>query len=370
MSASAITQTRTVTTKQLKRLLKYLIRAKRPAMITGQPGAGKSDAIAALCTELGGILYDLRLSQMEQTDLRGIPYFNKETGKMDWAPPVDLPDEETASKYPIVFLFLDEMNSAAPAVMAAAYQLMLNRRVGTYKLPDNVVIFAAGNRESDRGVTYRIPKPLANRMFHFELRIDFDSWNEWAIENRIHKDVVGFLNSSKNSLSDFDPKAPGNAFATPRTWEFVSDILFDDTSAEDEADLLAGAIGEGLALKFLAYRKVAGDLPNPADILNGSVTTLKNKDISAQYSLVTSLMYELADLDEKVKSKKVKEDEFHKAADNMLAFILDNLTTELVVMGMRAGLQQLKLPFRPNKLNNFKRFHDGPGKLVMKSLNA
>ena len=95
---------------------------------------------------------------MEPTDLRGMPYFDKTTGKMQWAPPVDLPDEELASQYDTIVLFLDEMNSAAPAVQAAGYQLVLNRRIGTYKLPDNVVIGAAGNRESDRGVAYRMPK--------------------------------------------------------------------------------------------------------------------------------------------------------------------------------------------------------------------
>ena len=113
---------------------------------------------------------------------------------MAWAPPAELPTEEFAAQFDNIVLFLDEMNSAAPAVQAAAYQLILNRRVGQYKLPDNVLIVAAGNREADKGVTYRMPAPLANRFVHLELAVDFDDWFQWAVENDIHQDVVGYLN--------------------------------------------------------------------------------------------------------------------------------------------------------------------------------
>ena len=181
-----------------------------------------------IADDLGGFVIDLRMAQMEPTDIRGIPFFNKDNGKMDWAPPVDLPDEELASKYPIVVLFLDEMNSAPPAVQAAGYQLILNRRVGKYKLPDNVVIVAAGNRDSDKGVTYRMPMPLANRFLHLEMRADFASWQNWAVNKGIHKDVVGYLSFAKQDIYDFDNKSSSRAFATPRSWVFVSDLLKDE----------------------------------------------------------------------------------------------------------------------------------------------
>jgi hypothetical protein len=360
-------QNRTVSTKQLKNALKYCIRAKRPAFITGAPGLGKSDVVAQLCTEFGGRLYDLRVSQIEQTDIRGMPYYDKESNTMKWAAPIDLPSEEEASRYPIVFLFLDEMNSAAPSVQGACYQLILNRRVGTYVLPDNCVIIAAGNRDSDRGIAYKMPTPLANRFVHFELRVDFDSWNEWANDNRIHRDVVGFLNWSKNSLNDFDPKSPSKSFATPRSWEFVSQLLDDDqVDSGTETDVICGTIGEGLGLKFLSHRKHASKLPTPQSILNGTVTELKTKEISIMYSLITSLNYELKEMWDKLGGKK-DEDKWHAAADNMLAFILDNMSIEIQVMGMRMALQQFNLPFTPKKLTNFKRFHDTCGKLVLKA---
>jgi MoxR-like ATPase len=137
----------TVTSVQARKALLKAFKAKRPVFLWGPPGIGKSEVVSEITNELGGLMIDLRMAQMEPTDLRGIPYYNKDNGRMDWAPPVDLPDAELASKYPVIVLFLDEMNSAPPAVQAAGYQLVLNRRVGKYVLPDNVVIVAAGNRD-------------------------------------------------------------------------------------------------------------------------------------------------------------------------------------------------------------------------------
>jgi hypothetical protein len=364
-----VTESRTVTSQGLRRSLKRCIKAKRPAMIWGPPGVGKSDIVAGLCREMGGRLYDMRLSTVEQTDLRGMPYYNKDTGKMEWAPPIDLPDLETASKYPIVFLFMDELNSAAPATQAAAYQLILNRKVGTYTLPDNVVVFAAGNRDGDRGVTYRMPTPLANRFVHLELRVDFDSWHEWALENKIHSDVVGFLNFSKNSLYDFDPKSNSKAFATPRSWEFVSQLISEDDQDETTTtDLVSGTVGEGLALKFFAHRKVSSKLPLPMEIFTKKVTELKTKEISAMYSLATSCAYELDDSWKNQYSKdKKNESKWHEMVDNCVKFMMDNFSVEITVMSVRAMLQQYNLPLNPAKMTNFGEFYSKYGKLILKS---
>jgi hypothetical protein len=361
-----VSQNRTMTTKQLRNAIKYCVAMKRPVFIWGPPGSGKSDTVAQLCADMGGILYDLRLSMMEQTDIKGIPFYNRDSGKMEWAPPVDLPDEETAQKYPIVFLFLDEMNSAPPSTQGACYQLILNRRIGMYKLPDNVVVIAAGNRDSDRGISYKMPTPLANRFVHFELRVDYDSWEEWALQNKIHKDVVGFLGFSKNSLNDFDPKSPNKSFATPRTWEFVSQLISDDCDDATSTDIIAGTIGEGLALKFMAHRKSAGKLPKPEDILSGKVTELNTKDISAMYSLGVSLSYEMDALWKK-KGKTKQEFEWHESADRVLKYMMDCFTPEILVVCMRTMLKQYDLPFSPSKLSHFKEFNSRFGKLILKA---
>lgn len=358
-----ICQSRTVTINQLHKSLMKCIAMKRPVMITGSPGIGKSDLIEQISDSMGGILYDVRLSQCDPTDVRGIPFYNKESGKMEWADPVDLPDAAVCAKYPISFLFLDEITSAPQTVAAASFQLVLNRRVGTYFLPDNCVIIAAGNKESDRGVVYKMPTPLANRFVHFELRVDFDSWNEWAIEKRIHSDVIGFLNFSQDSLDAFDPKSSEKAQATPRTWEFVSQLLDNDMEDSIMTDIIAGSVGEGMALKFQAQRKYFEHLPTPEEVLSGLVTTMQISEISAFYALATSLCYKLSDDWEKMKGKD--ENSWYMRAGNFLKFVMENFTTELTVFSMRIAIKNYKLPFHPEKVTSFKEFRERFGKYLV-----
>ena len=356
---------RTVTSVTARRAIHKLIAKQRPGFLWGPPGIGKSEVVASIAKELGGLMIDLRLGQMDPTDIRGIPFYNKEINKMDWAAPVDLPDEEMASQYPIIILFLDELNAAPPATQAAAYQLILNRACGKYKLPANVAMIAAGNRESDKGVTYRMPSPLANRFVHLEMRADFSAWLEWAVENQIHKDVVGYLSFAKQDLYDYDSKSSSRAFATPRSWTFVSELLEDeDTSSSDITDLIAGTVGEGLAVKFMAHRKIAGRLPKPEDVLSGKEKELAIKEVSAMYSLVISLCYELKDA---LEVTKVSDKEFHSMADNFFAYMMKNFETELVVMGARIALTTYNLPFQPTKLKNFDEFHQRYGKYILQA---
>jgi hypothetical protein len=291
---SEAVMTRTVSPNKAKKSILRAFKKKRPLFLWGPPGIGKSDIVGQVTNSLlNSHLIDIRLSLWDPTDIKGMPYYSATDNTMKWAAPSELPTEEFAAQYDHIVLFLDEMNSAAPAVQAAAYQLILNRRVGQYKLPDNVLIVAAGNREADKGVTYRMPAPLANRFVHLELAVDFDDWFEWAIKNDQHRDVVGYLTFSKKDLYDFDPKSPSRSFATPRSWSFVSELLEDDDDENTTIDLVSGAVGEGLAVKFNAHRKVASSMPNPSDILEGKVKELKTKEISAMYSLTVSLCYEL-----------------------------------------------------------------------------
>jgi hypothetical protein len=358
-----MSETRQITSSQARRSLLKAFKKQRPVFLWGPPGIGKSELVADLTEELGGHMIDLRLGQMEPTDIRGIPFYNKDNGKMDWAEPIDLPSEELAAGYPIVVLFMDELNSAPPSVQAASYQLILNRRIGKYKLPDNVVLVAAGNRESDKGVTYRMPTPLANRFVHQEMKCDFASWQEWAVNHNIHKDVVGYLSFAKQDLYDFDPKSASRAFATPRSWTFVSEFLDDEGDDDTIMNLIAGTVGEGLAVKFMAHRKISGRMPKPEDILAGKVKELEVKEVSAMYSLVISMCYELKGAVE----AKIADKEFHAMADNFFGYMMDNFETELVVMGARIALTTYNLPFQPTKLKNFDKFHQKYGKYILQA---
>lgn len=355
----------TVTSTQARKALLKAFEVKRPIFLWGPPGIGKSEVVEEVTRELGGHMIDLRMAQMEPTDLRGIPFYNKDTGKMDWAPPIDLPDEELASQYPIIVLFLDEMNSAPSSVQSAAYQLILNRRIGKYRLPDNVVMAAAGNRDSDKGVTYRMPAPLANRLLHVEMRSDFASWQLWAVQHGVHQDVVGYLSFAKQ---DMNSKSGSHAFATPRTWVFVSDLISDDSTDSDTLfTLIAGAVGEGLAAKFQAHRKFSAQLPDAIDILTGKVTDLKVKEVSAMYSLTISLCYELKEVMER---KLATRDEFTEMMNNFLTYMMTNFETELVIMGARIAIKTYELPMDPTKLKCFDEFHRKYGKYILDAVRS
>jgi hypothetical protein len=350
---------RTTSPNKAKTSITHAMKKKRPIFLWGPPGIGKSEVVEQITNSLpNSHLIDIRLSLWEPTDIKGIPYFDSNSGTMVWGAPSELPSEEFAAQYDNIVLFLDEMNSAAPSVQAAAYQLILNRRVGQYKLPDNVMIVAAGNRDADKGVTYRMPAPLANRFVHLELSVSFDDWFEWAVNNNIHKDVVGFLQFSKKDLYDFDPKSPSRSFATPRSWTFVSELLEDELDNETTTDLVSGSIGEGLAIKFMAHRKVAASMPNPSDILSGKVKELKQTEISAMYSLTVSLCYELKE------ASDANDKKFDDMVNNFLRFAMDNFETELVVMGVKVALTQYALPIDPDEVECFDEFHDRYGKYI------
>jgi hypothetical protein len=350
---------RQVGPKSAKKAIRKAIQVRRPVFLWGPPGIGKSDLVKQIGDEAGREVIDIRLALWEPTDIKGIPYYNAEQGKMVWAPPAELPTDPEST----ALIFLDELNSAPPAVQAAAYQLILNRRVGTYQLPKGVDIVAAGNREGDRGVTYRMPAPLANRFLHLEMKVDFDDFQEWAVMNNVHPEVIGYVGFAKQDLYDFDPKSPSKSFATPRSWVFVSDLLQDDDCDNDTlTTLVAGAIGDGLSVKFMAHRKIAGKLPKAADILEGKVKDLAIKEVSAMYSLTVSLCYELKDAAEKQDKK------FDEKSDRFFRYMMDNFPTELVVMGAKTGLTNYNLPFDATKMASFDEFHKRFGKYVLSAM--
>ena len=350
---------RTVGPKGAKKAIRKAVQKKRPVFLWGPPGIGKSDVVKQIGEDAGREVIDVRLALWEPTDIKGIPYYNADQGTMVWAPPAELPTNADST----AIIFLDELNSAPPAVQAAAYQLVLNRRVGTYKLPDGVDVVAAGNREGDKGVTYRMPAPLANRFIHLEMKTDFDDWQDWATLNKVHPEVVGYVGFAKQDLYEFDPKSSSKAFATPRSWSFVSDLLEDDDIDDGTlTDLVAGAIGDGLAVKFMAHRKIAGRLPKASDILSGKVKTLEIKEVSAMYSLTVSLCYELKDQAEK------KVTGWDDMADYFFRYMMDNFPTELVVMGAKTALTNYNLPLDATKLKSFDEFHKRFGKYVLSAM--
>ena len=263
-------------------------------MLWGAPGVGKSQAVRQIGDEIqkrtGKRVYftDVRLLLFNPIDLRGIPTANAEKTLAVWLKPKIFNMDSSDSV--INILFLDEISAAPQSVQAAAYQITLDRVIGEHKLADNCIVIAAGNRVTDKSVAYKMPKALANRLLHFEIEGNFTSWRKWAVERGINEKVVGFLSFRQDYLLGFDTEKDDLAFATPRTWEMVSNILNNINSEVDEVyPLIGGLVGLGVAYEFKTWSKLYDELPNIEDIFNGkSVTVPKATD--ELYALASSIV--------------------------------------------------------------------------------
>jgi len=342
---------------EIKLALDVAFGVRLPVMMWGSPGIGKSEVVAQVAASRGRTVRDIRLALLDPTDLRGIPFYNPEKNTAEWAIASILPQDPDSTDV----IFLDEINAAPPVIQAAAYQLVLDRRIGEYVLPDQVDIIAAGNREGDKAVTFKMPTPLLNRFIHLDFEVKFDDWYDWAVQNKVHEHVVGYLNHQKGKLNQFDPKSKSRGFPTPRSWVFVSRILAGGHGTSSVLrGLIAGAVGEGAAIEFTTYREIYLTLPDPADVLSGKVKTMRDKDnLSACYAMITSLSYELqAEFEKKQRSKA-----WLDMAAIYFDFIHDNFRPEFCVMGVRDCLKNMKLPMI--QAPNWKSFAKDYTKLVM-----
>lgn len=257
-----------------------------PVMLWGPPGVGKSQMVAQIAARHAVPVIDIRLSQMEPSDLRGIPFRQGE--RVEWAVPAMLPDVERHG--PSGVLFLDEITSAPPVVSAAAYQLILDRRLGEYRVPNGWAIFAAGNRQGDRGVTYSMPAPLANRFSHFEVETHLDDWAAWAYASGIDERVIAFLRFRPELLFDFDPAHNPVAFPSPRSWEFAHRAL---RKFADAPDLLPGAlqacVGPAAGIELSAFVANLDQMPDLDAITRGEPVSVP-REIDLQYAVAAALV--------------------------------------------------------------------------------
>ena len=208
------------------------------------------------------------------------------TGKnevMAFVPPDFLPTKGKG------ILFLDEMNSAPQSVQAAAYQLILNRKLGNYTMPDGWAIIAAGNRAGDRSVVNAQPAALANRFVHIDFEVDLEDWNLWAMANGVSDITRGFLHFKPALLHSFDATTNPRAFPTPRSWAFVDDVIQSNLSADTELDLIKGTVGEGAASEYLAFSRIARELPTVDEILLNPDTAPVSDNPSTMFAVSTML---------------------------------------------------------------------------------
>lgn len=269
--------------------LETLIQVRQPVFLWGAPGVGKSQVVAQVAARHGLELVDVRAVLLDPVDLRGIPRIDAQGGAV-WCPPSFLPRSGRG------VLFLDELNAAPPLVQAACYQLILDRKLGEYMLPDGWIVAAAGNRESDRAVTHRMPSALANRLVHLDFEPDLDDWLAWAEQTGIDARLRAFLRFRPKLLHAFDPTRNEKAFPSPRSWEFVSRILRAGARWNTLRDLLKGAVGEAAAAECLGFLRLCSQMPDVDEVLADPAGAPIPEDPAVMYALCESLARRASEL--------------------------------------------------------------------------
>jgi len=310
--------------KEISQSLDKLIESQIPVFVWGSPGIGKSSIIKQIAEDKNLEFVDLRLSLLDPTDLKGIPFFDQENNEAVWASPNFLPKNPDSKG----ILFLDEINTAPPSVQASAYQLVLDRKVGEYELPKGWSIVAAGNNESDRGVVYRMPPPLANRFVHLNMEVSFEDWKVWAYENNIESSIIAFLHYDESKLFEFDPSKNEKSFPTPRSWEYVHKVLASDIEATLLMEIVSGAVGSESATAFMSFRKVMNRLPDIEKLLSGEEVEVEH-DSQVLFALIAGVI------------SNIKQNSTKEKIDHALKFSL-TLPKEFSVMLVK-DMQQNKI---------------------------
>lgn len=292
---------------QAKKLLKVYYERKQPIYLWGTFGIGKSSLVKEMAKEIAkkngqGFIegepdgkekfgfIDVRVSQLEPSDLRGLPniYEDGEQKVTKWIIPNWLPRDKES----LGIIFLDELNLAPPSIQASAYQLILDRRLGDYKLPDGWVIISAGNTSQDKANVFDLPAPLLNRFTHLDLSIPSkDEWVKWGLVKGIDTSIISFLEFKPSYLYKFEKNNKDKAIATPRSWEFCSNLIKDnkDLGIEEKHILIASAIGDGIATEFLAFLRLQNKI-NIKEILEKPEIVRAIKEIDLKYSLLSAIV--------------------------------------------------------------------------------
>ncbi len=243
------------------------------AMIWGAPGIGKSSIVRQVADTNKLDFIDLRLSQLAPTDLRGLPV--PKDDRSAWLPPEFLPTSGTG------IVFLDEINMAPPAMQGVAQQLILDRRVGSYRLPEGWFIWSAGNRKEDRAAVFDMPSPLANRFIHLSLEACLEDFRHYAFTAEFDDRLIAFLSFREDLLHKM--LEGENAWPSPRSWEMANALLQSDLD-------IATAVGLGPAAEFYAYLEILEHTPDLDQVIKGQFKVSFPEEPSLRYATVMGLV--------------------------------------------------------------------------------
>lgn len=263
--------------------LRTCYRIRRPAFVWGPPGVGKSDMIQAVARDDKLEVVDFRMALRDPTDVKGFPMPDQATKTMKFFRDAELPTKGKG------ILFMDELNSAARATQAAGMQLCLDRKIGDYTLPEGWSIIAAGNRDTDMGVTNRMPSPLANRFTHYDYEVNADDWVQWAMNNNISAELIAFIRFRAVLLHAHDPKSAAHAFATPRSWVAADQLRQEEKNQTVAFHHVKGTVGDGPGAEYIAFIKMAAELPSVDEIKMNPDGAVVPQSPGAQWAIATAL---------------------------------------------------------------------------------
>ena len=275
---------RTANIAEIKGLVKISYEIRQPMLVLGDPGLGKSQSFAQAAGEMGVQFSDLRTTLIDPVDLRGLPDVDRENRITRWLQPEFLPQDGEG------ILLLDELPAASPMVQSALLQLVLDRRIGDYVLPDGWCVFAAGNYASNRSGSSKLNKALASRFLQVHARADVPVWSTWANESGLAPEIVAFINYRPDLLHAFDARSE-DAFPCPRSWSFASRYVASVTDRSTLGLALEGFIGPGATSEFLGFLDIALSLRSPEVYLtNPEHEPLpKANETSSLYALTLAL---------------------------------------------------------------------------------
>ncbi len=303
----------------------------------GAPGVGKSQIIKQIGAKYGYKVIDLRLAQMSEVEIGGLIYPNEDRTKTRWLSPEVLPDEERDGKNTI--LLLDEITSCPKRVQVAAYQLILDRRVGQYRLPDGTFVIGLGNREDDDGVYIRLAGPLADRFEIHYIDVDFKTWKyDFAIPFKIHPYVLRYLNFKPSALHTQGADEDSMIFATPRSWERVSDILKYDSDLNNHivVNKISGNIGISETMQFVKFIGDESRMTTAEDFLLGKSAAPSDPSEAA---ILTNALVEQAGFLRNVNDASELDEEKKKQAETIIAAMFRLGAAEYTVVGLRDMLE-------------------------------
>ena len=235
---------------------------RRATMLWGPRGVGKSSVVRQVAESLHVPLVDLRLTTIEPVDLRGAIYADDAQARTVWFPPEFLP----APEQPDGILFLDELTAADTRLQVSAYSLILDRRVGNYRLPEGWMVVAAGNASFHGATSHDMGTALADRMFHFNVHTAVDVFLAHAAERGFAPEVMAYLRVRPDRLDDTASQLAADHLvgASPRGWEDVSHVLQSGLPEEVQRVFVQGRIGAANAAEFFG---VLRELQSAVDVL-------------------------------------------------------------------------------------------------------